>query len=93
MRHILAQLESLGFRTEILFHDAYISLPGTSAVIVDNETIPSITHSFSRASGEAGVTGRLVSVGAGNDADFAIRARNRVLHALRRANGILTRAV
>ena len=54
LRHIRTQLESLGFRTEILHHDAYISLPGASTVTVDNETIPSITHSFSRAAGEGG---------------------------------------
>jgi len=28
-------------------HDAYISLPGASAVTVDNATVPGITHSFS----------------------------------------------
>ena len=36
LRHIRTQLESLGFRTEILHHDAYISLPGASTVTVDN---------------------------------------------------------
>jgi hypothetical protein len=71
LRHIQAQLDGLGFRTRMLHHDAYISLPGASAVTVDNATIPSITHSFSRGSGDAGLTGRLVYVGAGGEADFA----------------------
>lgn len=73
LRHIQTQLDELGFRTRILHHDAYISLPGASAVTVDNVTVPCITHSFSRASGEGGLTGPLVYVGAGGEADFAGR--------------------
>jgi hypothetical protein len=73
LRHIRTELDNLGFRTEILHHDAYISLPGPSIVTIDNETTPSITHSFSRPSGEGGLTGRLVHVGAGDEADFAGR--------------------
>jgi hypothetical protein len=71
LSHIQAQLDELGFRTRILHHDAYISLPGASTVTVDNVTVPSITHSFSRSSGEGGLTGPLVYVGAGSEADFA----------------------
>jgi len=52
-------------------HDAYISLPGRSLVQVDNRTLRSITHSFSLPSD--GVSGELVHVGAGSDADFAGR--------------------
>lgn len=73
LRYIQTRLDELGFRTRILLHDAYISLPGASTVTVDNATVPSITHSFSRGSGEGGLTGRLEYVGAGNEADFAGR--------------------
>ncbi len=70
LRYIRGQLDTIGFRTRMLSHDAYISLPGTSRVRADNRVLPSITHSFSRA-GE--VSGKLVHVGAGNDADFTGR--------------------
>ncbi len=70
LRYVRAQLDGIGFRTRMLSHDAYISLPGTSRVQADNMVLPSITHSFSRA---GDVTGALVHVGAGNDADFAGR--------------------
>jgi len=73
LRHIQGQLDSLGFRTRMLEHDAYISLPGASTVTVDNATVPGITHSFSRPSGDDGLSGRLVYVGKGEDADFAGR--------------------
>ena len=72
LRYIQAQLDVLGFRTRLLTHDAYISLPGRSLVQVDNTALRSITHSFSRASPD-GVRGELVHVGAGDDADFAGR--------------------
>ena len=70
LRYVRAQLDAIGFRTRMLSHDAYISLPGTSRVQVDNAVLPSITHSFSRA---GQVTGAIVHVGAGNDGDFAGR--------------------
>src|SRR3954451_21862746 len=73
LRHVQSQLDELGFRTRMLHHDAFISLPGASTVTVDNATVPSITHSFSRPSSDAGLTGRVVYVGAGNEADFAGR--------------------
>jgi hypothetical protein len=77
LRYIQAQLDALGFRTRVLHHDAYISLPGNSLVQVDGTTLRSITHSFSLA-GE--VSGELVHVGAGNDADFAGRdVRGRIV--------------
>src|ERR1700704_1429372 len=70
LRYIRAQIDALGFRTRLLSHEAYISLPGRSLVQVDNTPLRSITHSFSRASAD-GARGELVHVGAGGDADFA----------------------
>ncbi len=71
LRYFQARLDEYGYRTELLSHDAYVSLPGAARVDVDNQTLTAITHSFSRGAPAAGVTGRLVYVGDGEDADFA----------------------
>jgi Peptidase family M28 len=71
LQMIRSHLDSYGFRTRILHHDAYISLPGRSRVSVGNIVPKSITHSFSQSS--SGLTAELVYVGAGADADFADR--------------------
>ena len=70
LRYVRARLDEYGFATQLLHHDAYISLPGRSLVQVDNSALRCITHSFSRAAPD-GVRGRLVHVGAGSDADFS----------------------
>ena len=71
LRYFQARMDEYGYRTDLLLHDAYISLPGAARVDVDNQTLASITHSFSRSSPPGGVTGRLVYVGDGEDVDFA----------------------
>ncbi len=71
LRYVQRRLDAFGYRTTLLHHDAYISLPGRARVDVDNQALTSITHSFSRSSPAEGVTGRLVYVGDGNAADFA----------------------
>ena len=71
IKDIQAKLDSYGYRTELILHDAYISLPGPAAVTVDGAPLQAITHSFSRPS--PGLTARLVDVGAGTAADFAER--------------------
>jgi hypothetical protein len=71
LRYFQARLDEYGYRTELLLHDAYISLPGAARVDVDNQALSSITHAFSRSSPSGGVTGRLVYVGDGEAADFA----------------------
>jgi hypothetical protein len=71
LEYIRARMDEYGYRTELLMHDAYISLPGAARVDVDNQALTSITHSFSRASPPEGVTGRLVYAGEGEAADFA----------------------
>ena len=64
-------LESYGFRTELIEHDAYISLPGASRVEADGDVYQSITHSFSRPSPAGGLTAPLVDLGDGTREDFA----------------------
>ncbi len=70
MRTIQTALDGFGYRTSLLSHDAYISLPGTARVTVDGVSLTAITHSFSRP-GRAAAP--LVYVGEGREADFAGR--------------------
>lgn len=68
--YLQARMDEYGYRTTLLSHDAFISLPGRARVEVDGAALQCITHSMSRSSGPDGVTGRLVDVGAGNAAAF-----------------------
>ena len=71
LREVEAKLAAAGFRTTVLMHDAYISLPGPASVVADGATLTAITHSFSLASPAGGLTARLVDLGAGGEAEFA----------------------
>src|SRR5215813_12472769 len=73
LKYFEAKLREYGYATRLIMHDAYISLPGKARVDVDNHTLTSITHSFSRSSPPNGVTGHLVYVGDGDESDFASR--------------------
>lgn len=73
LEYVQARLDEYGYRTRLIMHDAYISLPGKARVDVDNHTLSAITHSFSRSSPAQGVTGRLVYVGEGDAADITGR--------------------
>jgi hypothetical protein len=73
LEYVRGCLDGYGYRTEIIRHDAYISLPGAARVEVDGQRLRAITHSFSRAAPADGQGGRLVDVGAGAEADFAGR--------------------
>jgi hypothetical protein len=70
-RYLEAEMAAAGFRTTLLSHDAYISLPGRSEVRVGGETLRSITHSMSRPTPAAGLSAPLVYVGTGDAAAFA----------------------
>ena len=69
-RYLQQRMAGLGFRTELLSHDALISLPGRARVEIDWNEAPSITHSFSRPSPPDGVRGPLIHVGAGDAVGF-----------------------
>jgi Peptidase family M28 len=71
--YVQERMNEYGYRTSRIMHDAYISLPGASCVDVDNQSLASITHSFSRSSPSAGVSGPLVYVGDAEEADFSGR--------------------
>jgi hypothetical protein len=72
-RYLQSCLDGFGYRTELILHDAYISLPGRASVEVDGAALTSITHSFSRPSPAGGLRGALVDLGEGTEADFAGR--------------------
>jgi N-acetylated-alpha-linked acidic dipeptidase len=69
--YLQACLDSYGFNTALIFHDAYISVPIEAQLVIGNESPECITHSFSQPSPATGTAGTLVYAGAGQAADFA----------------------
>jgi len=79
-RYLKATLDGYGYRTELIRHDAYISLPGSARIELGAETADCITHSFSRPSAPEGVRGTVVYAGLGRAEDFAgIDASGRIV--------------
>lgn len=66
-------LQKYGYETELIDHDAYISMPGPGRVEVAGETLECIVHSFSRPSQPDGTTAKLAYLGKGKDEDFGGR--------------------
>ena len=80
LAHVRERMEAFGFRTTLISHDAFISLPGPARVEALARTLRCITHSFSRPSPQDGLRGALVDAGAGTDGDFARRdVRGRIV--------------
>ncbi|MDQ6907974.1 MAG: M28 family peptidase [Chloroflexota bacterium] len=72
--YLAAQCRSYGMEVEQYAIDAYVSLPGAAALTVvspEQRALTCITHSFSLATGPAGLTAPLVYVGKGAAADYA----------------------
>ena len=69
--YLQAEMDRIGFRTSLILHDAYISLPGASRVVVDGQELASITHSFSRPSPPGGLRAQLAYLAEGSEQDFA----------------------
>ncbi|WP_137126112.1 M28 family peptidase [Roseomonas sp. HF4] len=67
------RMRDYGYRTQTLLHDAFISLPGKAAVLVDGTPVTAITQSFSQPSPAGGLSGIPLYVGHGTAADFAGR--------------------
>jgi N-acetylated-alpha-linked acidic dipeptidase len=79
-RYLQATLDGYGYRTELILHDAYISLPGRAKVEIEAATPDCITHSFSQSSPADGLRGTVVYGGRGQAEDFAaIDARGRIV--------------
>jgi N-acetylated-alpha-linked acidic dipeptidase len=78
--YLQATLNGYGYRTELILHDAYISLPGRAKVEIDAATPDSITHSFSQPSPAGGLRGTVIYGGRGRTEDFAaIDARGKIV--------------
>ncbi|CAH1654237.1 MULTISPECIES: M28 family peptidase [unclassified Chelatococcus] len=73
LAYVRAELDGYGYATELILHDAYISLPGEASVSIAGETLPAITQSFSRSSPTGGLEGEVIPIGSGSPADFAAR--------------------
>lgn len=77
---IKEQMDEIGLRTELIQHDAYISIPGSARLVVDGRAVPAITHSMSLPSPGGGLTGALADLGDGSRAAFAERdVRGRIV--------------
>ena len=63
-RYMEKMLSSFGYRTELVLHDAYISLPVSSKLILNGVEIPSRTHSMVPTTEPEGVKGEVVYLSA-----------------------------
>ncbi len=71
LRYCEQQMRSFGFETEIIQHDAFISVPVRGEAVLNGRSLRAITHSFSRSSPKGGLTAPVVDLGAGSPEDFA----------------------
>ncbi|HEY1366719.1 MAG TPA: M28 family peptidase [Gaiellaceae bacterium] len=60
LEYVRDEIASYGYRTELLLHDAYISLPGPARVEALGRTLRCNTHSFSRPSPAGGLEAEVV---------------------------------
>lgn len=70
-RYLHAQMETYGYHTRLLQHDAYISLPGSARVVAEGIALRCITHSMSVSTPESGISAELVYIGEGLESNFA----------------------
>lgn len=70
-RYLEREMASYGYRTELLAHDAYISLPGRARIEVGGESLRCITHSMSLSTPAEGICAPLVYIGDGSAVSFA----------------------
>jgi hypothetical protein len=79
-RYLQATLDGYGFHTDLIRHDAYISLPGRARIEIGSQTPDCITHSFSRPSSPGGLRATVVYAGRGRAEDFAgLDVRGRIV--------------
>ena len=79
-----------GFRTSLIRHEAFISLPGAASLSVDGVAIECITHSMARPTMPDGLTAEIVDVGDGAEARFRnLDVRGKILL----VDGIATPAI
>ncbi|PXA85179.1 aminopeptidase [Caulobacter sp. D4A] len=74
------QMASYGYRTQLLFHDAYISLPGRASVEIDGRAVRCITHSMSVSTPPEGIAAGVVYLAEGTERDFqGVDAHGRIV--------------
>src|SRR5947209_19857603 len=65
VEYVRGLLDGYGFQTEVMMHDAYISLPGDASIALSAGTsIACITHSFGVLTTQEGLTGEVVACAA-----------------------------
>lgn len=81
--YVRGVLNAAGVETELIFHDAYISLPGAAEIWVGDTRLPCITHSFSAPSVGDGTRGELVDIpSAASASDGRVRGKVALLDGL-----------
>ena len=92
LAYVESRMQEYGYATELILHDALISLPGRARVDAMGTEIACITHAFSRASPPEGLTAPLVHIGPGDEAAFAkANVRGRIVLVDGIANPVVTR--
>nr|WP_246504904.1 M28 family peptidase [Microvirga antarctica] len=71
LAYVRACLDGFGYSTDLILHDAYISLPREASIEIAGERLACITHSFSQSTLPVGTRGRGIVIGAGAPGDFA----------------------
>ena len=69
-KYLERQIASYGYRTKLLLHDAYISLPGRAAVEIGGNAVRCITHSMSVSTPGEGISAEVIYVAEGAEADL-----------------------
>jgi hypothetical protein len=66
IEYVRGLLDGYGLETEILMHDAYISLPGEASIgLSDGTSLRCITHSFGASTDREGLAGEVVDCATG----------------------------
>jgi len=69
-QYVRDTLASFGLSTQLLECDAYISLPGSASLQVNDKEYKCITHSMAQSTGEDGLRSELIYVGKGLPQDY-----------------------
>src|SRR5438309_1113846 len=65
VEYVRALLDGYGLETEVIMHDAYISLPGDASIVLsDGTSLRCITHSFGAPTDREGLSGEVVDCAA-----------------------------
>ncbi len=80
--YVRGQLRAAGCKTQVLRHDAYISLPGPASLTMtaggEGYEVPCVTHSFAASTGPEGVEAPAAYAAAGLDAEREADVRGRI---------------